>query len=79
MLLTQPAIHLCPSVKGLKPFLVSQVPQRFLEVAAITLREFYSAISTGEDRDPSWKKAIYKVICKLDGDVPAEFKHQHSG
>lgn len=56
-----------------------QVPQCFLEVAVITLREFYSAISKGEDRDPSWKKSIYKVICKLDSDVPAEFKGQHLG
>ncbi|XP_030576746.1 prospero homeobox protein 1-like [Archocentrus centrarchus] len=56
-----------------------QVPERFLEVAEITLREFYVAISMGKDRDPSWKKAIYKVICKLDMDVPAEFKSPHSG
>ncbi|XP_031177940.1 prospero homeobox protein 1-like [Sander lucioperca] len=56
-----------------------QVPDRFLEVAKITLREFYIAISMGKDRDPSWKKAIYKVICKLDSDVPAEFKSHHSG
>uniref|UniRef100_A0A668AVF0 Prospero domain-containing protein n=1 Tax=Myripristis murdjan TaxID=586833 RepID=A0A668AVF0_9TELE len=51
-----------------------QVPDRFIEVAEITLREFYIAISMGKDRDPSWKKAIYKVICKLDSDIPAEFK-----
>uniref|UniRef100_G3P8L1 Prospero domain-containing protein n=2 Tax=Gasterosteus aculeatus TaxID=69293 RepID=G3P8L1_GASAC len=37
-----------------------QVPDRFLEVAEITLREFYVAISMGKDRDPSWKKPIYK-------------------
>ncbi|XP_071335272.1 prospero homeobox protein 1-like isoform X2 [Trachinotus anak] len=55
-----------------------QVPDRFLEVAEITLREFYIAISMGKDRDPSWKKAIYKVICKLDSDIPAEFKSHHS-
>lgn len=53
----------------------SQVPDRFLEVAEITLREFYIAISVGKDCDPSWKKAIYKLICKLDSDVPAEFKN----
>uniref|UniRef100_UPI003AAB73F9 prospero homeobox protein 2 n=1 Tax=Centroberyx gerrardi TaxID=166262 RepID=UPI003AAB73F9 len=51
-----------------------QVPDRFLEVAEITLHEFYNAISTAKDSDPSWKKAIYKVICKLDSDVPEEFK-----
>ncbi|CAB1339788.1 unnamed protein product [Coregonus sp. 'balchen'] len=37
-------------------------------------QEFYVAISLARDSDPSWKKAIYKVICKLDSDVPAEFK-----
>ncbi|XP_028847683.1 prospero homeobox protein 2 [Denticeps clupeoides] len=51
-----------------------QVPERFLEVAEITLQEFFSAISLAKDSDPSWKKAIYKVICKLDSDVPDEFK-----
>ncbi|XP_029281713.1 LOW QUALITY PROTEIN: prospero homeobox protein 2-like [Cottoperca gobio] len=56
-----------------------QVPDSFLEVAEITLREFYISISMGKDRDPSWKKSIYKVICKLDRDVPAEFKGHHSG
>ncbi|KAM9842288.1 prospero homeobox protein 2 [Aulostomus maculatus] len=50
------------------------VPDKFLEVAEITLHEFYNAISFGKDSDTSWKKAIYKVICKLDSDVPEEFK-----
>ncbi|XP_072314207.1 prospero homeobox protein 2 [Eucyclogobius newberryi] len=50
------------------------VPERFLEVAEITLHEFYNAISASKDSDPSWKKAIYKVICKLDSEVPEEFK-----
>uniref|UniRef100_A0A8C6WM49 Prospero homeobox 2 n=1 Tax=Neogobius melanostomus TaxID=47308 RepID=A0A8C6WM49_9GOBI len=50
------------------------VPDRFLEVAEITLQEFYSAVSASKDSDPSWKKAIYKVICKLDSEVPDEFK-----
>nr|XP_019953087.1 PREDICTED: prospero homeobox protein 1-like [Paralichthys olivaceus] len=56
-----------------------QVPDRFLEVAETTLREFYISISMGKDRDSSWKKAIYKVICKLDSDVPTEFKSHQSG
>ncbi|KAM8832457.1 prospero homeobox protein 2-like isoform 1-T2 [Spinachia spinachia] len=56
-----------------------QVPDRFLEVAEITLREFYVAILMGKDRDPSWKKPIYKVICKLDSEVAAEFKSHPSG
>ncbi|KAL4613181.1 prospero homeobox protein 2 [Arapaima gigas] len=51
-----------------------QVPDRFLEVAEITLQEFFNAISLAKDSDPSWKKAIYKVICKLDSEVPEEFK-----
>ncbi|XP_053489725.1 prospero homeobox protein 2 [Ictalurus furcatus] len=51
-----------------------QVPERFLEVAEITLHEFYNAISLNKDSDPSWKKAIYKIICKLDSEVPEEFK-----
>ncbi|XP_015825687.3 prospero homeobox protein 2 [Nothobranchius furzeri] len=50
------------------------VPDRFLEVAEITLHEFYNAISAAKDSDPSWKKAIYKVICKLDNDIPEDFK-----
>ncbi|XP_029449074.1 prospero homeobox protein 1 isoform X2 [Rhinatrema bivittatum] len=51
-----------------------EVPERFLEVAQITLREFFNAIIAGKDVDPSWKKAIYKVICKLDSEVPEVFK-----
>ncbi|XP_051909005.1 prospero homeobox protein 2-like [Hippocampus zosterae] len=50
-----------------------QVPDGFLDVAELTLRQFYAAVSTGKDRDPSWKKAIYKVICKMDADLPAQF------
>ncbi|XP_035006110.1 prospero homeobox protein 1a [Hippoglossus stenolepis] len=51
-----------------------EVPERFLEVSQVTLREFFNAIVAGKDADPSWKKAIYKVICKLDGEVPDVFK-----
>ncbi|XP_016396733.1 prospero homeobox protein 1-like [Sinocyclocheilus rhinocerous] len=51
-----------------------EVPESFLEVAQIALREFFSAIVAGRDVDPSWKKAIYKVICKLDSEVPQIFK-----
>ncbi|XP_049609185.1 prospero homeobox protein 1a [Syngnathus scovelli] len=51
-----------------------EVPDRFLEVAQVTLREFFNAIVAGKDADPSWKKAIYKVICKLDSEVPETFK-----
>ncbi|XP_041132882.1 prospero homeobox protein 1-like [Polyodon spathula] len=51
-----------------------QVPDRFIEVAEITLQEFFNAISMAKDTDPSWKKAIYKVICKLDSEAPAQLK-----
>ncbi|XP_072303233.1 prospero homeobox protein 1a [Eucyclogobius newberryi] len=51
-----------------------EVPERFLEVSQVTLREFFNAIVAGKDADPSWKKAIYKVICKLDSEVPEVFK-----
>lgn len=43
-------------------------------MAQVTLREFFNAIVAGKDADPSWKKAIYKVICKLDSEVPEIFK-----
>lgn len=51
-----------------------QVPDCFLEVASLTLQEFFRAVSTGKDSDPSWKKPIYKIISKLDSDIPEIFK-----
>lgn len=39
-----------------------------------TLREFYKSIHTGKDSEQSWKKAIYKVIARLDENVPEYFK-----
>ncbi|KAA0723050.1 Prospero homeobox protein 1 Homeobox prospero-like protein PROX1 [Triplophysa tibetana] len=51
-----------------------QVPERFVEVSEIALREFYSAIQSGRDADPCWKKAIYKIISKLDSPVPDSFR-----
>uniref|UniRef100_A0A8C4N5K7 Prospero homeobox 1a n=1 Tax=Eptatretus burgeri TaxID=7764 RepID=A0A8C4N5K7_EPTBU len=51
-----------------------EVPDRFMEVANVTFREFFTAIQAGKDADPSWKKAIYKIICKLDSDVPEIFR-----
>lgn len=55
-----------------------QVPVRFLEVAETTLQEFFTSIITGKDSDPSWKKSIYKVIAKLDSEIPESFKFQAS-
>ncbi|XP_052009292.1 prospero homeobox protein 1-like [Xyrauchen texanus] len=51
-----------------------QVPERFVEVAELALREFFSAIQSSRDTDPCWKKAIYKIICKLDSPVPDSFR-----
>ncbi|NWV64420.1 PROX2 protein, partial [Malurus elegans] len=51
-----------------------EVPERFLEVASLTLQEFFSAVRAGKDADPSWKKPIYKIISKLDSDIPEGFK-----
>ncbi|XP_021257765.1 prospero homeobox protein 2 isoform X2 [Numida meleagris] len=51
-----------------------QVPSHFLEVASLTLQEFFSAVRAGRDADPSWKKPIYKIISKLDSHIPEVFK-----
>ncbi|XP_052418200.1 prospero homeobox protein 1 [Carassius gibelio] len=51
-----------------------QVPERFVEVSEVALREFFTAIQSGRDADPCWKKAIYKMICKLDSPVPDSFR-----
>uniref|UniRef100_A0A1A8BG22 Prospero-related homeobox gene 1b n=1 Tax=Nothobranchius kadleci TaxID=1051664 RepID=A0A1A8BG22_NOTKA len=53
---------------------IYQVPERFIEVSEVALREFYSAIWTGRDSDPCWKKGIYKIICKLDSPLPEAFR-----
>ncbi|XP_051918356.1 prospero homeobox 3 isoform X1 [Hippocampus zosterae] len=53
---------------------IYQVPERFIEVSEVALREFHSAIWTGRDSDPCWKKGIYKIICKLDSSVPDAFR-----
>ncbi|NXA31713.1 PROX2 protein, partial [Eudromia elegans] len=55
-----------------------EVPKRFLDVASLTLQEFFSAVRAGKDSDPSWKKPIYKIISKLDSDIPAAFKSSGS-
>lgn len=39
-----------------------------------TLREFFKAIQEQKDQEQSWKKAIYKVIARLDEPVPEYFK-----
>nr|XP_021489808.1 prospero homeobox protein 2 isoform X2 [Meriones unguiculatus] len=51
-----------------------EVPDCFLEIATLTLQEFFRAVSEGKDSDPSWKKPIYKIISKLDSDIPEKLK-----
>ncbi|XP_077781696.1 prospero homeobox protein 2 [Podarcis muralis] len=51
-----------------------EVPDGFLDVSSLTLQEFFSAVRAGKDLDPSWKKPIYKIISKLDSEIPDAFK-----
>uniref|UniRef100_A0ABM5FAV1 Prospero homeobox protein 2 n=1 Tax=Pogona vitticeps TaxID=103695 RepID=A0ABM5FAV1_9SAUR len=51
-----------------------EVPGGFLDVATLTLQEFFNALRAGKDSDPSWKKPIYKIISKLDSEIPNLFK-----
>uniref|UniRef100_H0WIC9 Prospero homeobox 2 n=1 Tax=Otolemur garnettii TaxID=30611 RepID=H0WIC9_OTOGA len=51
-----------------------EVPDCFLEISSLTLQEFFRAVSAGKDSDPSWKKPIYKIISKLDSNIPETFK-----
>lgn len=55
-------------------FFFSQVPENFRIVVQATLREFFKAISTGKDSEQSWKKAIYKIISRMDDTIPEFFK-----
>jgi len=51
-----------------------QVPDNFRTTVEATLREFFTSILQDKDQEPSWKKAIYKIISRLDDNVPAYFK-----
>lgn len=62
------------NIPSLTSYFCVQVPERFIEVSEVALREFYSAIWTGRDSDPCWKKGIYKIICKLDSPLPDAFR-----
>lgn len=55
-------------------FLLFQVPDNFRIVVQATLREFYKSIVACKDSEPSWKKAIYKVIARMDDSLPEYFK-----
>jgi len=51
-----------------------QVPENFRFVVQATLREFYLSIVAEKDLEQSWKKAIYKVIARMDDTIPEYFK-----
>lgn len=51
-----------------------RIPEQFRAVVEQTLREFFRAVLSARDAEPSWKKPIYKVIARLDQQVPELFK-----
>ncbi|XP_066945559.1 homeobox protein prospero isoform X1 [Macrobrachium rosenbergii] len=51
-----------------------EIPEHFRYVVEQTLKEFFKAIQEQKDAESSWKKAIYKVIARLDEPVPEYFK-----
>lgn len=52
----------------------AQLPDVFRKVVEETLRHFFDAIHQKRDQEQSWKKAIYKIIARLDCEVPELFK-----
>jgi hypothetical protein len=53
---------------------LQQVPENFRIVVQATLREFYKSIVGNKDQEQSWKKAIYKIIARMDDALPEYFK-----
>merc|ERR1712071_399724 len=51
-----------------------EVPTQFVYVVTQTMREFFKAIQAVKDAEPSWKKPIYKIIARLDEQVPDYFR-----
>lgn len=51
-----------------------EAPDSFRLVVEATLREFFRAIYGKKDLESSWKKAIYKVIARMDEQMPEFFK-----
>ena len=51
-----------------------QVPEHFLPVVEVALREFFNAVQLGKDSESSWKKQIYKIIQRYDESIPEYFK-----
>ena len=55
-------------------YFIFQVPDNFRIVVQATYREFSKAVVANKDTEPSWKKAIYKVIARMDDVLPEYFK-----
>ncbi|XP_075590101.1 homeobox protein prospero isoform X2 [Dermatophagoides farinae] len=51
------------------------IPENFRSVSETTLREFFKSLQQNKDTEQSWKKAIYKIIARLDDNVPEYFKN----
>lgn len=51
-----------------------EVPQHFLPVVEMALREFFLSVQSGKDTEASWKKQIYKIIQRYDESIPENFK-----
>jgi hypothetical protein len=51
-----------------------EVPDTFSGVIQATLREFWKSLMAGKDTEQSWKKAIYKIIARMDDQIPEYFK-----
>ncbi|BFZ07047.1 hypothetical protein BsWGS_10086 [Bradybaena similaris] len=51
-----------------------EVPHNFLAAVQAALREFFKSVQASRDTEPSWKKAIYKIIARMDETLPDFFK-----
>merc|ERR1712223_847109 len=51
-----------------------EVPEHFLPVVEVALREFFNVVQLGKDTESSWKKQIYKIIQRYDEPIPENFK-----
>jgi len=67
--------HLALEIISTWPFpFVQHIPRGFDLAILRSLREFFVALRDGKNNDSSWKKSIYKEICKLDQDIPQRFQ-----
>ncbi|OAF71926.1 hypothetical protein A3Q56_00283 [Intoshia linei] len=54
-----------------------ELPENFVTISQLSMREFFEAIKNMKDCQPSWKKPIYKTIARLDDIIPNFFKSVH--